>query len=328
MITEAYVPVAIAALAAFSVAGVVLALFYTRVAPVPIVDSRLAAMAVPVARPDRASTEDARRKRAVDAVLRETDEALKAKKGAKPSLTARLRQAGLSWSKQRYYAVCAISGVGTFTLGLVLGSLLPAIGFGLAGGLLLPHAFVGLKRAGRLKRFSDEFPNAVDVIVRGVRAGLPLGECLKIIASEAREPVCSEFKEIVDDQMLGVPLGEAVQRMPERMPLPEASFVAIVIAMQSTTGGSLSEALGNLSKVLRERKKMAAKIKAMSSEARASGGIIGALPIVVGILVYLTTPDYMALLFTEFVGNVVLAACAIWMSLGILVMRKMINFDF
>jgi tight adherence protein B len=328
MIPDAHIPAAIAALAAVSVGGIVLALFYSRVAPAPVADMRFAAIASHPARPDRTSAEDARRRRAVDAVLREADEALKFKDGAKPSLTARLRQAGLSWSKRRYYAVCTAVGVASLTLALMLSSFLPSIGFGLAAGLLLPQAFVSLKRARRLKGFSEEFPNAVDVIVRGVRAGLPLGECLKIIASEAQEPVRGEFKEIVDDQMLGVPLADAVQRMPERMPLPEANFFAIVIAMQSNTGGSLSEALGNLSRVLRERKKMAAKIKAMSSEAKASGGIIGALPVVVGILVYLTTPDYMALLFTEFVGNVVLVGCVLWMSLGIFVMRKMINFDF
>jgi tight adherence protein B len=205
---------------------------------------------------------------------------------------------------------------------------LPSIGFGLASGLLLPHLYVDVRRKRRFMSFTAEFPNAVDIIVRGVRSGLPLVDCLRIIATEAQEPVRGEFKAIVEDQTLGVPLEEAVQRLPDRLPLPEANFFAIVITIQSRTGGSLSEALGNLSKVLRERVKMRAKIKAMSSEAKASGGIIGALPIVVGFLVYLTSPDYISLLFTTLTGKMVLAACAVWMGTGVLVMRKMINFDF
>jgi tight adherence protein B len=198
----------------------------------------------------------------------------------------------------------------------------------MTGGLLLPHLYVGLKRNQRLKRFSDEFPNAVDIIVRGVKSGLPLVDCLRIISLESQEPVRSEFKAILEDQTMGLPMEQAVQRLPERIPLSEANFFAIVIAMQSRTGGSLSEALGNLSKVLRERKKMQGKIKAASTEAKSSAAIIGSLPILVTLLIYLTTPDYITLLFTTEIGNLVLGAGAIWMLIGTLVMRKMINFDF
>jgi tight adherence protein B len=205
---------------------------------------------------------------------------------------------------------------------------IPTVGFGLSGGVLIPHFFVNWKRKRRLHQFSNEFPNAVDVIVRGVKAGLPLVDCLKVISHEAQDPVCGEFQEIVEDQTLGMPLADAVGRLPERIPLPEASFFAIVVAIQSRTGGSLSEALSNLSKVLRDRKKMAGKIRAMSAEAKSSAGIIGSLPIVVGILVYFTSPDYIMLLFTTFGGKIVLACSAFWMFIGIMVMRKMINFDY
>jgi Flp pilus assembly protein TadB len=159
-----------------------------------------------------------------------------------------------------------------------------------AGGLLLPHFYVNFMRARRFKRFSAEFANAMDVIVRGLKSGLPLADCMKIIAAEAQEPVRSEFKAIIEDQAMGMPSDEAVQRLPQRMPVAEASFFAIVIAIQSRTGGSLSEALGNLSKVLRERKKMQAKIKAMSSEAKSSAGIIGALPVFVTGAIYCHHP--------------------------------------
>jgi tight adherence protein B len=187
---------------------------------------------------------------------------------------------------------------------------------------------VNARRNKRFKGFSAAFPNAVDVIVRGVKAGLPLVDCLRIISTEAQEPVRSEFRTIVEDQTLGMPLDQAVQRLSERIPLAEANFFAIVVGLQSRTGGSLSEALGNLSKVLRERKKMQAKIKAMSSEAKASAGIIGSLPVVVAMLVYLTSPDYIMLLFTTGTGQITLAASLAWMGVGIFIMRQMINFDF
>ena len=206
--------------------------------------------------------------------------------------------------------------------------MLPSAGFGISGGVLLPHFFVNWKRKRRLRQFTNEFANAVDVIVRGVKAGLPLVDCLKVIANEAQEPVAGEFREIVEDQTLGMPLADAVARLPERIPLPEANFFAIVVAIQARSGGSLSEALSNLSKVLRDRKKMAGKIRAMSAEAKSSAGIIGSLPIIVAILVYFTSPDYIALLFTTTSGNIVLAIAGLWMFIGIMVMRKMINFDY
>ena len=210
----------------------------------------------------------------------------------------------------------------------IAAGLLPAIGFAIAGGLLLPHMYVGFKRGRRLESFRGLFPDAIDVIVRGIKSGVPLIDCLKIVAAEAPEPVRSEFKTIVADQTLGLPLGEAVHRLPDRIPVAEASFFAIVVAVQSRTGGNLSEALANLSTVLRLRKKMLSKIASMSAEAKASGGIIGSLPVIVGVVLYFTSPDYIGILFTTLTGNLVLAACAFWMGVGIVVMRQMINFDF
>jgi tight adherence protein B len=192
----------------------------------------------------------------------------------------------------------------------------------------VPRWVVNFLRKRRMAKFLDEFANASDVIVRGVKAGLPLNDCIKIIANEAAEPVRSEFRHIVETQALGVPLADAVAKLPERVPVPEANFFAIVVAVQARAGGNLSEALGNLSRVLRDRRKMKGKIGAMSMEAKASAAIIGALPIVVMILVYITSPNYIMLLFTEQLGNVILGASAVWMTMGILVMRRMINFDF
>lgn len=315
------------------VGAILLALLYPRLAAASALDRRLALISVPAvpASLKGAIPEERRRKRSVEETLREAEAKLnaRAKRSTKPSLAIRLRQAELGWSKRTYCLVSIATGLAAMLLilGVTGFGKVPAVGFGLAAGLLLPNLYVSFRRNRRFKHFAKEFPNAVDVIVRGVKSGLPLVDCLKIIATEAQEPVRGEFKILVQDQTLGMPLDEAVQRLPERVPLAEASFFAIVIAIQSKTGGSLSEALGNLSKVLRERKKMQAKVKAMSSEAKASGGIIGSLPVIVCTLVYLTSPAYIGILFETFTGNVVLVASGLWMLIGILVMRKMINFE-
>lgn len=271
------------------------------------------------------------RRRSVEETLKEIEEKQKAKSKnqRRVTLIGRMRQGGLTWSRKSYYLVCVVTGIVVY-IGLAIWgvSILVSLGFALSLGLLVPHLYVGRRRNRRFKLFEKEFPNAMDIIVRGLKSGLPMADCLKIIAAEAQEPVRGEFRTIVADQTLGLPLDEAVGRLTERVPLSEANFFAIVVTIQSRTGGSLSEALGNLSRVLRERKKLLAKIKAVSSEAKASAGIIGALPIIVGCLVYLTSPDYISLLFTTFEGKVALGISAFWMSIGVLVMRKMINFDF
>jgi tight adherence protein B len=334
MLSPFTVQITLVLLVVFSVGGILTAALYPRLAGGTKSDKRLEAIAESKrkAAADRLAGEESRRKRSVEETLREIEEAQKAKarRSHKPTLIVRMRQAGLNWSKKSYFLVCFAAGLVTFAAMLLAVGFgpLPAAGFAISGGVLLPHFYVNHMRKRRLGQFTEEFPNAVDVIVRGVKAGLPLIDCLKVIAAEAQEPVCSEFQTIVEDQTLGMPLAEAVTRLPERIPLPEANFFAIVIAIQSRTGGSLSEALGNLSKVLRDRKKMSAKIKAMSAEAKSSAGIIAALPLIVAILVYLTSPDYILLLFQTTVGNIVLVVCMLWMFTGIMVMRKMINFDY
>ncbi len=149
-----------------------------------------------------------------------------------------------------------------------------------------------------------------------------------MLATEAPEPILTEFRLILETQAVGVPLGEACSKLFERMPLPESNFFAIVISIQQKSGGNLSEALGNLSKVLRDRKRMKGKIKAMSTEAKASAAIIGSLPVAVMSIVYVTSPDYITLLWTDRLGQMMLAGSAVWMSIGIMVMKKMINFNF
>jgi tight adherence protein B len=247
----------------------------------------------------------------------------------RPPLAIRLSQAGLDWSKQRFFVMAGVLGVGALFGVLLTGvGILPAAGAGFAAAFGLPFWILGFLKNRREAKFLAAFPDAVDVIVRGIKSGLPLMDCLKVIVADAQEPVKSEFRAIVESQAVGVPLGEACLKLYERMPVAEANFFGIVISIQQKAGGNLSEALGNLSRVLRDRKKMKAKIQAMSMEAKASGAIIAALPFAVVGLVYLTSPDYISLLWTHKTGNVMLAASGVWMSLGVLVMRKMINFDF
>jgi Flp pilus assembly protein TadB len=206
--------------------------------------------------------------------------------------------------------------------------LLGALGLAFAAGFGLPRWTLGYLKTRREKAFLKALPDAVDVIVRGIKAGLPLFESIKVVAADAPEPLRSEFLAIIETQAIGMPLGDACVRLYERMPVPEANFFGIVIAIQQKSGGNLSEALGNLSKVLRDRKRMAEKIQAMSMEAKASAGIIGSLPPIVMLLVYLSTPDYISLLWTHPTGQLMLVGCVIWMSMGIFVMKRMINFDF
>jgi tight adherence protein B len=253
----------------------------------------------------------------------------KQKKRNRKSLRVRIEQAGLSWSVQTYVVVsiflALVFAAGGFVAGM---SPLIAVALALVGGLGLPHWLLSFLKKRRMKKFLEEFANAVDVVVRGVKAGLPLNDCIRVVAGEVQEPVKTEFRRIIEAQAMGLPLADCVDRMYDRMPLAEVNFFAIVVSIQQKAGGNLSEALSNLSRVLRERKKMQGKIRAMSQEAKASAAIIGALPIFVMVLVFLTSPDYIALLWTEPLGHIMLAGSAAWMLMGVFVMRKMINFDF
>ena len=267
------------------------------------------------------------RREQVEETLKEIE--VRRKNAKSPPLSVRIAQAGLSWTKRQFMLISA--GLGLFALLAALGmgtGLLPAAGIAFAAGFGLPRWMLIFLKHRRERRFLEGFADAVDVIVRGVKAGLPLGECLKVIANDAPEPVKSEFRAVVETQTIGMPLGEACTRLYESMPLPEANFFGIVVSIQQKAGGNLSEALGNLSRVLRDRKKMQAKIRAMSMEAKASAVIIGSLPVAVMILVYITSPNYIELLWTTELGRLMLAACVVWMSIGVFVMKKMINFDF
>ncbi len=319
--------IAVFFLATVAMGGVVWVFVYPILSGERQSEKRLAsvAKAEPVARIARGAQKS--RRESVEAQLKEFEERHKQSKRA--PLSVRIAQAGLSWSKNQFFIISACIGAAMFTLGLFAGGgLYVALALGFVGVLGLPRWMLSFLKKRRENKFLNAFPDAVDVIVRGVKAGLPLLDCLKMITTESPEPVKSEFRAIVETQAIGMPLGDACNKLYEHMPVPEANFFGIVVAIQQRSGGNLAEALGNLSRVLRDRKKMKGKIRAMSQEAKASAGIIGALPIAVMTLVWLTSPQYISLLWTEPFGRLMLAASAIWMSMGVLVMKKMINFDF
>jgi tight adherence protein B len=267
------------------------------------------------------------RREQVEETLKDIE--IRSKKAKSPPLSARIAQAGLTLSKRQFLMISGGLAVVALLVGLGSGAgVLVSFGMGFAAGLGLPRWILAFLKKRRERKFIDGLADAVDVIVRGVKAGLPLGDCLRIVASDAAEPVRSEFRAVVETQTIGMPLGDACARLYDSVPLPEANFFGIVVSIQQKAGGNLSEALGNLSRVLRDRKKMQAKIRAMSMEAKASAVIIGSLPLAVMLLVYITSPNYIELLWTTQLGRLMLACCAVWMSIGVLVMKKMINFDF
>jgi tight adherence protein B len=245
------------------------------------------------------------------------------------TLEARLQQAGLSFTVRQFWMASGVLGVAVFAFVLALGQKpYIALALGFVAALGLPRWIVGFMGKRRTKKFTEAFSDAIDIIVRGIKSGLPVHDCLKIIGKESPEPLAGEFRRLVENIGMGLPIEQALEKMYQRMCTPELRFFSIVIAIQQKTGGNLAEALGNLSAVLRARKMMREKIKALSSEAIASSFIIGSLPPGVVILITVTAPTYMTIMFTDPRGNLMLMAGAFWMAMGIFVMRKMINFRF
>ncbi len=318
---------ALAFLAATAIGGIAWVFIYPFLSGEKKAESRRASVAKPEPVARQAEKTQRSRREQVETSLKDLE--TRRLKESRIPLSSRLTQAGLDWSTQKFMIVSGVLAAVCFAMAtLAGGGLLGATGLAFAAGFGLPRWGLSFLKKRREASFLKALPDAVDVIVRGIKAGLPLFESIKVVAADAPEPLKSEFHAIIETQAIGMPLGDACARLYERMPVPEANFFGIVIAIQQKSGGNLSEALGNLSKVLRDRKKMAEKIQAMSMEAKASAGIIGSLPPIVMLLVYLSTPDYISLLWTHPTGQLMLVGCVIWMSVGIFVMKRMINFDF
>ncbi len=266
--------------------------------------------------------------------LRDREEANRKRRTVGRSIEDRIKQSGLNITMPMFWIGSAISGA-VGGIGMLIGAgfnegvmLLVPLGMAFAAGFGLPRWFLGMAIKGRQKKFVSQFADAIDVIVRGVKSGLPLNECLRMIAKESPQPLAGEFQVVCDAIAMGVPVDQALHKMYQRTPIQEVNFFNIVLNIQQRAGGNLSEALGNLSGVLRSRKLLREKIKAFSSEAKASAMIIGSLPIIVMLLVYLTTPAYMSTLFTTDFGHLLLLIASGLMGMGIYIMRSMINFNF
>ena len=268
----------------------------------------------------------ARRKQVSDS-LKKIEEAAAADKAKKKvDLQQMIEQAGLELTVRNFWMISGVVGLVLLAVGVVTGQKLWVIGLmGVIGFLGLPRWFISSRRKKRQKKFVDEFSNSIDVIVRGVKSGLPVNECLKIIARDAQEPVRTEFHLLTEGIRLGLSLEQSLDRMYKRMPINEVNFFAIVLLIQQQTGGNLAEALGNLGTVLRNRKSMLGKIAALSMEAKASAGILGAMPFAVSGMVHTASPDYLQPLFTTKYGNMLLLGAGVWMGIGVFVMKNMIN---
>jgi len=320
------------ALAALSVGAVVYLLLSPYLSGARRTDKRIQAATDNkgrrIALKQQAETTSNRRRQVAD-TLKELED--RQKQREKVSLRLRLQRAGLDVEPRMFWIASVVGGLivgaSIWVTAPNLPVIVPILG-SFVGVLGLPRWILARLTKRRQYKFIDEFANAIDIIVRGVKSGLPLIECLGIIAREAPQPISGEFTELVEQQRVGVPLAEAFERMMVRTPLPEVRFFSIVIAIQQQAGGNLSEALGNLSGVLRDRKRLQAKVRALSAEAKASAAVLGALPFIVMILVYITTPSYISLLWSTNFGQFLLAAAGCWMTCGVLVMRKMINFKY
>jgi tight adherence protein B len=279
-----------------------------------------------VARDDPRKRKNDRRKSLQDILDEQNQNTAKKKR---VSLKKKIARAGMRISVAGFWRNAVIFGIIVFAVTFVLGVPIHfAAVFGAAATYAAPMWYLGSRTKKYQARFLDEFPNAVESIVRGVQAGMPLNESMRLVASEAKEPVKTEFTRIVEQQAVVKNVAEAVPILFDRLPIAEVNFFVVVITVQQKAGGNLSEALSNLATVLRNRKKMKAKVKAVSSEAKASAGIIGALPFVVSILVSLVSPSYMTPLFTTPLGNLWLGVAGLMMCIGVFVMHKMIQFDY
>jgi tight adherence protein B len=269
---------------------------------------------------------DQRRKQIQDSLKQVEDRERVRKK--RLTLRALISQSGLDITTRAFWFASFVCGVVFAIVPFILGTpWFISVASGFVGMLGFPRWFLGYLRTRRQNVFLNDFADAIDVMVRGLKAGLPVTDAMKVIAAESGPPVGPEFQEIVEGQRVGITIDQGVERMVDRMPLAEVNFLAIVMAIQSKTGGNLSEALGNLSKVLRDRKRMKQKIRAVSQEAKSSAAIIGSLPFLIMGALTVLNPEYLNPMFDTKTGNMLLIGSGTWMMTGVLVMRKMINFE-
>ncbi len=306
----------------------VLMVYEMRYSPQAVLRKRVAAIANPgdAASADQGAKRINPKRKVVQAKLKELEEQQKKSRKRKP-MRQQIQETGMDFTFGQFIAASVVTGL-VFGAGAFLasGNVVAPLPAGLLAGWFVPRFVIGYLGRRRQNKFTSLFADAVDVIVRGIQTGLPVGECLNMIGRESPEPVGHEFRLITEGQRLGITLEDALERAVQRMPTSELKFFAIVLHIQKQTGGNLAETLANLSRVLRDRKKMADKIVAMSSEAKSTAMIIGSMPFILAGVLFLMNPDYMMLLFTDIIGNIILGASALMMCTGTFVMKTMMNF--
>ncbi len=334
MVSPELVPVIVPLLAALALGTVIYVFAYPYLSGEKKAEKRISGVTENrAARIATKSADDvaATRRQAVSETLKGLEDQQKAK--AKLTLRLRLQRAGLEAEPRSFWIASVICGLicaalGFFAIPSSSVQLIAVGSIGFIGALGLPRWFLNKMIKRRQLKFQTEMANSIDVIVRGIKSGLPLNECLQIISRESPDPIAGEFKEVVEQQRIGVSLAEALDRLIQRMPLAEVKFLAIVIAIQQQAGGNLSEALSNLSSVLRERFKIKMKVQALAAEAKSSAAVLASLPPGVLFMLHVSTPEYISPMFTTLTGNLILGAGLTWMGIGCLIMRKMINFKF
>ena len=243
-------------------------------------------------------------------------------------LKARLDRTGKNWTPGKYLSACLIIA-GIVGAGLMIkgAPFLLALFLGAFLGLMIPHMVVNMTIKKRVAKFTKNFPDAIELLVRGLRSGLPISETLGVVASEVPGPVGVEFRSVSDKMKIGRTMDAALQETADRLGTPEFQFFVITLQIQRETGGNLAETLSNLSDVLRKRAQMKLKIKAMSSESKASAYIIGSLPFIVFILIWNINNAYMAQFFTDprLIGTGL--GGMVWMGIGAFIMKQMISFE-
>jgi tight adherence protein B len=259
---------------------------------------------------------------------RNGDSSLTALLPRRDELEKRIRRTGKTWTLTQYmFASMMVFVVATGGMLIVRAPFLMAALVGLLLGLGLPYLVVGMTIKRRVKAFNTRFPDAIDLLVRGLKSGLPVTETFQVVSQELPGPVGEEFKGVVERIRIGNTMEAALQESAEMLGTPEFQFFCITIQIQRETGGNLAETLANLSDVLRKRAQMKLKIKAMSSEAKASAYIVGALPFFVFGVVWTVNPGYLAGFFVE--ERLIIAGLGglVWMSIGAGIMAKMVNFE-
>jgi len=328
-----FAQIAIIAMAALSVGLVAYVIAYPYISGEKQSDKRLANVTSKATRFSAASSAGSESQEALQERRKQIEQTLQdiESQKSKKRLTLRMRltQAGLDMTPRTFYMLSAIAGLVVFGGAFATDNALWISALsGTVAAAGLPRWVIGSLKKRRMVKFVEGFANAIDIVVRGVKSGLPLNDCMVILSQETEEPLKTEFMELVEQQRVGVPLVECFHRMLERVPVQEVNFFAIVIAIQQQAGGNLAEALGNLSGVLRDRKGLAAKVKSLSAEAKMSAYILGFMPFGVMTAVYVSTPDYISLLWKEELGQFMMMVGAVWMFIGVMVMRSMINFKY